>query len=162
MTTNEKVLDLLAAVEDDLEDLNLGKARAKLDKISALVTKKVTAKAIEQGVDEAASNTDKVRAALRELAEKTPDEIAAFLLKKGHKGKRGDSRNCPMAKYLQSLDGDLAVARSGVQLENAARDYIENPDSVRSFVGRFDSDRYLDLVEDSTENPYSPKYPKFT
>lgn len=138
--SNQKVLDLTYGVVNDLDEQNYGKAREKLAKITELAN----AKLIKKQQSKAAENTVKITEALAALRGKDPDEIAEFLLAQGHKGEKGSTRRCPMARYLTAHDGVVRVDGMSATSEDGSGVWLE--DDVRRFVRRFDNGAYPELV----------------
>ena len=92
------------------------------------------------------SNHTKVTEALDQLGEMEPDEIAKFLLERGHKGARGASMLCPLALYLTSINGKVAVLSATVCAGGEEPMLAPLPISVREFVRGFDDGRYPQLM----------------
>ncbi len=86
--------------------------------------------------------------ALAELSD--PDGIAAHLLARGIRGRRGSACVCPLAAYLTSLGfGDPTVSVLGI---GALIDGKHRRTPIRSaaleFIRRFDSGEWPELVLD--------------
>lgn len=102
---------------------------------------------------------------------KTPDEVAASLKKKGRKGRRGNVRDCPLARDIQEDFPDEDVEVSGDRITvDGCRLYRESkvsklqvtegvvmepddilPDHIWEFVERMDHGVYPDLIDRDAE-----------
>lgn len=99
--------------------------------------------------------SDQIRDKIKELGEKSPEEIAAFLTGMGIVGYLATASDCPVARYLCQYIPDLEhvlyfSARTSCfeicrQVEE--REFISFPDSVRNFIRYFDSGKFPDLVQ---------------
>lgn len=79
---------------------------------------------------------EKVERLLRELGG-TADEVRDSLIAKGVKGRVGDNRECPIARYLRrGADENLRVSRSAVWF--GGKTLLTLPDHVFRFVNEFD------------------------
>lgn len=90
---------------------------------------------------------------LRELSILEPAEIAQKLNEAGIRGKARACSFCPMANYLNKiLDGAHFVTHEKVYILDEHFDfdediYVDTPESVQSFVQKFDAGKYLFLDE---------------
>lgn len=142
---NREMLDLVAEAQNDLYNDNFGKVRGRLAKLEELIMAKV----IKKQKAGAAENTKKIMDALAAFKGKTPEEIAADLLAQGHKGDTGDSRHCPMARYLTAADGEVRVDGETADFEGGS---VDLDDNVRRFVTLFDQGEFPDLVGGDDED----------
>jgi hypothetical protein len=85
--------------------------------------------------------------ALKELPEH-PREIAALLIEKGIKGRKGDSRCCPIAKYLHGVDpeGMLGCEVRTGWIDNGKAQMPILPLPVIQFISNFDHGDYPELI----------------
>lgn len=89
----------------------------------------------------------------------TPTDVALALQAGGWRGRPGDATSCPVAMHLREVvmadddDSLLFVSESRVALLDFEPDgtsieqKVGSPESVRSFVGRFDRGVYPELAD---------------
>src|SRR3954470_10484866 len=90
------------------------------------------------------------------------DRIAAYLARKGVKGKRGRPAWCAIAVYLSDRSGTpVGVNREYIDLLVACRTVkISSPEPLREFVRKFDHGDYPGLVKGDDKSPLPPaRYP---
>lgn len=85
------------------------------------------------------------------LADKTPDEIADVMRRAGIRGRRCSAKRCPIANWvvLQIPQfGGVVVGTATVSVLDPSRHLISAtlPNSVASFISRFDAREYPDLI----------------
>lgn len=89
---------------------------------------------------------------LRQLASlgDTPEDVAEALTAKGIKGVPTVAGKCPVARYLEDLNGEpfTVFFNANWELEKHTREdnRVEVPAAVFNFIGEFDSGIYPDLV----------------
>lgn len=92
--------------------------------------------------------------AVEELAQKSPEEIAALLREKGIHGRRNLAMSCPLANYLtvetditpfSVIVGPYSIIGDTLSLEHYS---TPTPNSVAAFIKAFDSGKYPDLIEE--------------
>lgn len=89
-----------------------------------------------------------IEEALQELGD-SPGDIAAALEERGIKGKIGNKKHCPIAKYINKRIGkDLVEVYSGY-LKNTDSQCLDpvTPKAVSEFIKLFDKNSYPNLVE---------------
>jgi hypothetical protein len=73
-----------------------------------------------------------------------PDAIAKFFLHEGVRGRRSDSRNCPIQKWLREVTGhDYAVVPHAVVAGHKIVSVLPRP--AEEFMTRFDGGSYPEL-----------------
>jgi|SRR6476659_4470034 len=144
-----RYLDLVYEIQEQLNEHNLGMARDTLNVLSGALYEEE----INKQRAAAAENTQKIKDALAAFKDKTPDEIARDLAKQGHRGVKGNSRNCPMARYLSAHDGAVSVSTHTATFDDG---YIPLDDNVTAFVRNFDHGEYPSLDEDRFTSNNTP------
>lgn len=88
-----------------------------------------------------------LRAALAELGEYEPDQIAGILRSEGIKGHEHNGRCCPVANWLKKHGFDEPIVwPESARLDGIAQ-RIDVPQSVHDFILKFDRREYPDLLE---------------
>lgn len=92
---------------------------------------------------------DKIKLELDHLAGMKPDEIAEFLIIRGHRGRPCNADLCPIARYFKTINGSVLVGHNKLYTvleERPEFEKVDLPESVKLFIGEFDDGRYPELV----------------
>ncbi len=113
--------------------------------IAELIDDRVVRYSYDPG-DEVVSHTlaEKLLAALEILGD-TPDKVAAHLLQAGCRGSRSSMESCPVARWLDRVDG-FDAGLSSIMPNVEVYDGVPLPPAVDLFVRAFDAGEYPELV----------------
>lgn len=83
-----------------------------------------------------------------------PDDIATYLITHNYTGPRKMAAKCPVSRYLKDVTGEpwVTVGHNWVNTPNNLPGYPEStsvqiPQDVKTFINRFDSGTYDDLID---------------
>lgn len=81
------------------------------------------------------------------------DDVAAFLLSRGHRGFKCVAHNCPVARFIESdtQTAGISVGPLGVFWPCVGLDYVPVSQKINEFMARFDNGDFPELVIDHSE-----------